>query len=48
MVVLHQLQKQLLTRERELDSREGTIVACEDGLAGSKRSLWRACLERDA
>jgi hypothetical protein len=44
---LDELREQLFTRERKLDSREGTIVAWEDGLAASKCALGRACMERD-
>jgi hypothetical protein len=39
---------QLLAQERKLDSREGAIVAWEDGLAAFERALGRACMERDA
>jgi hypothetical protein len=38
----------LLTRERELNSREGSIVAWEDVLAAFECALGRACMERDA
>jgi hypothetical protein len=31
-----------------LDSREGAIALCEDGLAASEHALGRACAERDA
>jgi hypothetical protein len=46
-VVAAELQEQLLTQERELDSREGTIAAWEDGLAAYKCALGRMCMERD-
>jgi hypothetical protein len=39
LVVAIKLGEQLLSWERELDSREGTIVVCEDGLAASERPL---------
>jgi hypothetical protein len=45
--VLDELWVQLLARERELDSREGTIVAGEDGLVASECTLGRACMERN-
>jgi hypothetical protein len=44
-VVLDELWVHLLARERELDRREGTIVAWEDGLAFSMHALGRACME---
>jgi hypothetical protein len=39
-MVVDELQVQLLAqeRERELDNRQGTIVAWEDGLVASKRA----------
>jgi hypothetical protein len=43
-----ELQEQLLTRERELDSWESTRVALENGLAVSKCALGIACLKHDA
>jgi hypothetical protein len=46
--VVDVLQVQLLARERELNSRDGTIVVLEDGLAASECALQRACMERDA
>jgi hypothetical protein len=42
------LQKQLLARERELDSREGAIVMWEDGLAAFEHALEKVGTERDA
>jgi hypothetical protein len=47
-VVMNELQEQLLTRERELASREGAIVAWEDGLMASECTLGKACMECDA
>jgi hypothetical protein len=46
-VVAEELREQLLIRERELDSRESTIAALEDGLATSEHTLGRECMERD-
>jgi hypothetical protein len=46
--VLDVLQKQLLTRERKLDSREGAIIVWKDGLAASEHAFGRASMERDA
>jgi hypothetical protein len=34
-------------RERELDNKEGTIVAWEDGLVASDRAVGNVCMERD-
>jgi hypothetical protein len=45
--VLDELQEQLLTRERELYSREGAIIAWENGLVASECTLGRACMEHD-
>jgi hypothetical protein len=45
--VVDELQEQLLTWERELDSREGAIATWQDGLAASKHALGRVCAERD-
>jgi hypothetical protein len=42
-----ELQEQLLARERELDSKECTLMAREDGLATSECTLGRACTEFD-
>jgi hypothetical protein len=42
-----ELREQLLARERELDSREGTISMWENGLAASKRALGRVRMEHD-
>jgi hypothetical protein len=47
-VMVDKLWEQLLTQERELDSREGIIAVWEDGLAASEHALGRACVERDA
>jgi hypothetical protein len=46
-IVLDELQKQLLAPKGELDSREGTIIAWEDGLVTYKRALGIAFMERD-
>jgi hypothetical protein len=46
-VISIELQEQLLAQERELDSREGALVALESDLATSECSLGRACIERD-
>jgi hypothetical protein len=42
-----ELHEQLLDRERELNNREGAIVAWEDELVASKCTLGRACMECD-
>jgi hypothetical protein len=47
-VVAEELREQLLIWERELDSRESTIAALEDGLATSEHTLGRECMEHDA
>jgi hypothetical protein len=47
LVVDDELREQLLTRERELDSREGAIAAWVDGLVAFKRALGRACTKHD-
>jgi hypothetical protein len=39
--VIVELQEQLLAQERELDSREGTIVTWEEGLIAFTRALGR-------
>jgi hypothetical protein len=38
-----ELQEQLLARERELDSREGTLMAWEYGLVAFECALGRVC-----
>jgi hypothetical protein len=48
LAVLDELQEQLLTWEREPNSREGAIIAWEDGLVASEIALGRACMEHDA
>jgi hypothetical protein len=48
MPVVVELQEWLLARERELDSREGTIVTSDDGLTAFEFALGRACRECDA
>jgi hypothetical protein len=40
-----ELQAQLLSQERELDSQKGAIITWEDGLMASERTLCRACRE---
>jgi hypothetical protein len=42
-----ELQVQLLAQERELDSREGVLMAQEDGLVTSECALGRARTECD-
>jgi hypothetical protein len=44
---MDELQEQLFIWERELDNKEGTIIAWEDGLSTSKRALGRACMDCD-
>jgi hypothetical protein len=46
--MMGKLQAQLLTREWELDSREGAIATWEDGLVAFEHALGRACMERKA
>jgi hypothetical protein len=46
--VVVELQEHLVARERELDSREGTIVAWEEGLAAFARMLGEVHAEHDA
>jgi hypothetical protein len=41
------VEELLLTRERELDSWEGTVIAREDGLLASECALGRVCMEHD-
>jgi hypothetical protein len=43
-----ELQEQLLARERELDSREGTIAMYEDGLLAFEHALGRVHMDHDA
>jgi hypothetical protein len=38
-----ELQEQLLSQERELDSREGALMAQENGSAASKCTLGSMC-----
>jgi hypothetical protein len=47
-VVIIELQEQLLAQERELDSREGAIIVCEEGLAAFARMLGEVHVEHDA
>jgi hypothetical protein len=42
-----ELQGQLLARERELNSREGALTTCEDGLAAFKCALGKVLMEHD-
>jgi hypothetical protein len=42
------LRKQLLARERELESREGAITAWKDGLVEFEHALWRVHMEHVA
>jgi hypothetical protein len=46
-VVATELQEQLLAREKQLGSREGTVAVWEDGLSASERALGRVCMEHD-
>jgi hypothetical protein len=46
--VVEDVQEQLLGQEEELFSREGSIVAWEDGLATYEGTLGRVCLKCDA
>jgi hypothetical protein len=43
-----ELQEEFLVRERELDSLENALMAWEDDLAATERTLGRACMECDA
>jgi hypothetical protein len=47
LAVADELWGRLHTQEGELDNREGTIAAWEDGLAAFKRALGRAHVDRD-
>jgi hypothetical protein len=47
-VVVEELQRLLLVREEELNSREGAIVTWKDGLTTAGRTLGKACAEREA
>jgi hypothetical protein len=46
--VIVELQEQLLAQERELDSREGTIIAWEESLMAFACALGEASAEHDA
>jgi hypothetical protein len=46
--VIAKLQDQLLAREMELDSREGTVIAWEESLATFTRALREALMGHDA
>jgi hypothetical protein len=41
------LQEQLLAQEREMESRESTIIMWEDGLVAFRCALGEACIEHD-
>jgi hypothetical protein len=43
-----ELQEQLLTRERELDSREGAVAVWEEGMVAFARVLEEVHTKRDA
>jgi hypothetical protein len=43
-----ELLEQLLAQERELDSREGILMAQEDGMVASECSLGRVHMECDS
>jgi hypothetical protein len=43
-----ELREQLLARERELESREGSIATWEDGLVAFEHALGRVHSEHDA
>jgi hypothetical protein len=47
MAVAAEMHEKLLARERELDSREGTITAWKDGLVAFECALERVCMERN-
>jgi hypothetical protein len=42
-----ELREQLLARERELESREGSIATWEDGLVAFEHALGRVRSEHD-
>jgi hypothetical protein len=46
--VFVELEDQLLARERELDSREGAIIAWEESQTSFARVLREACMGHDA
>jgi hypothetical protein len=46
--VITELQEQLLAREKELDSQEGTVVVWKESLMALARALREASAERDA
>jgi hypothetical protein len=46
-VVIVEMQEQLLARERELDSRESTFIAWEEGLTTFARPLDVVSTEHD-
>jgi hypothetical protein len=48
LAAIAELQDQLLARERELDSQEGTIVTWEESLMASARALGETCEVHDA
>jgi hypothetical protein len=46
--VIAELQEQLLSQERVLDSREGAVIAWEESLTALACALGEASTERDA
>jgi hypothetical protein len=47
LVMAIELQDQLVVRERELDTREGTLMTRENGLVAFECTIGRACAESD-
>jgi hypothetical protein len=47
LVMAIELQDQLVVRERELDTREGTLMTRENGSVASECTIGRACAESD-
>jgi hypothetical protein len=46
MLAMEELPEHLFARERELVSKEGTIITWEEGLAACERTLGRPYRER--
>jgi hypothetical protein len=46
MSAMEELQEHLFARERELVSKEGTIITWEEGLTACERTLGRPYRER--
>jgi hypothetical protein len=46
--VVVELQEQLHAQKRELDSRDGTIIVWEEGLAAFVRTHREVCTKQDA